>query len=74
MRQDADRSGRQETSEPSFHSPRHTATTAHKSSRVTDSIARSIIGHQPAAVSSRYTHFDLATMRQAIDKLPTIGA
>lgn len=68
------RQGPRETSELSFHSLRHSSTSALKSSGVTDSIARAIIGHNSAALSQRYTHLDLATMRTAIEKLPIIGA
>jgi hypothetical protein len=43
-----------------------------KAAGVTDGIASAIIGHQSAAVSQRYTHLDLATMKTAIDKLPRV--
>lgn len=63
---------RRTTGELSFHSLRHTATTWLKAAGVADGIARAIIGHQSAAVSQRYTHLDLDTMRQAIEKLPAL--
>ena len=44
-----------------------------KAAGVSDSIARAIIGHSSEAISRAYTHLDLATMRQALDKLPVLG-
>jgi integrase len=55
--------------ELSFHSLRHTATTALKAAGVSDAIARAIIGHESAAVSRSYTHLDMQTMREAIQKI-----
>ena len=40
---------------------------------VSDAIARAIIGHESAAVFRVYTHLDLATMRQAMQKMPAVG-
>lgn len=60
--------GRQ-TSELSFHSLRHTATTMLKAAGVADSIARAIIGHESAAVSRVYTHLDMETMRTALMRI-----
>lgn len=67
------RATRRTTSELSFHSLRHTSTTMLKSAGVSDSIARAIIGHASEAISRTYTHLDLDTMRQALDKLPVLG-
>lgn len=67
------RATRRTTSELSFHSLRHTSTTMLKSAGVSDSIARAIIGHASISVSRSYTHLDLDTMRQALDKLPVLG-
>lgn len=66
------RRGRRTTSALSFHSLRHTATSMLKAAGVSDAIARAIIGHESAAVSRAYTHLDLDTMRQALDKMPKI--
>lgn len=60
--------GGRKTSELSFHSLRHTATSRLKSAGVSDAIARAIIGHESAAVSRSYTHFDMETMRAAMAK------
>lgn len=59
------------TSELSFHSLRHTATSMLKAAGVSDAIARAIIGHESVAVSRSYTHLDLDTMREAMEKMPT---
>jgi integrase len=61
------------TSELSFHSLRHTATTMLKAAGVADSIARAIIGHESAAVSRVYTHLDMATMRTALMRMAGAG-
>lgn len=63
------RGARREMPELSFHSLRHTATSMLKAAGVSDSIARAIIGHQSEAVSRQYTHLDLDTMRQAMQKM-----
>lgn len=59
-----------DTSELSFHSFRHTATTMLKSAGVSDAIARAIIGHESVSISRSYTHLDLNTMREAMEKMP----
>ncbi len=71
-REKAETSGRwrRQTSELSFHSLRHTATSMLKAAGVSDAIARAIIGHESAAVSRAYTHLDMETMRKALEKLP----
>lgn len=61
---------RRETQELSFHSLRHTATSMLKAAGVSDSIAMAIVGHESTAVSRSYTHLDLDTIRQAMEKLP----
>jgi integrase len=52
------RRGARETSELSFHSLRHSATTFLKAAGVSDVLARGIIGHDSVAVSRRYTHLE----------------
>lgn len=61
-----------ETSELSFHSLRHTATSMLKAAGVSDAIARAIIGHSSPVVSRSYTHLDMETMRQALEKMPAV--
>lgn len=67
------RGGKRETSELSFHSLRHTATTALKAAGVSHAVAQALIGHESAAVSTHYTHIDTATLRAGLDKLPALG-
>lgn len=61
-----------ETAELGFHSLRHTATSMLKSAGVSDAIAREIIGHSSPTISRHYTHFDMDTLRAAMEKLPTL--
>jgi integrase len=58
----------------SFHCLRHTATSLLKNAGVSDVVARTIIGHDSAAISQQYTHIETGTLREAITKLPDIGA
>jgi hypothetical protein len=44
-----------------------------KAAGVSDAIARAIIGHESAAVSRSYTHFDMATMRREMARMPGAG-
>lgn len=67
------RKGKRTTSELSFHSLRHSATSMLKAAGVSDAIARAIIGHESAQVSRAYTHLDMETMRAAMEKMPSVG-
>jgi integrase len=60
------------SSEISFHSLRHSATTFLKAAGVSDALAREIIGHESAAISRGYTHLATADLRRAMKKLPTL--
>lgn len=64
------RSSRRNQQELGFHALRHTATSLLKNANVSDAVARDIIGHETAAVSASYTHIDLKTKRDALDRLP----
>ncbi len=68
------RSGRRAPSEVSFHALRHTAVSLLKNAGVSDAVARDIAGHESEAISRIYTHIEDATKREALDKLPVIGA
>lgn len=59
-----------DTNELSFHSVRHTATSMLKQAGVSDGTVRAIVGHESVAMSKVYTHFDMETMRAALEKLP----
>ena len=54
----------------SFHSLRHTTTSLLKNARVSDVVARDIIGHESPEVSLPYTHIDAETTRRAVDQFP----
>jgi integrase len=71
-RKQGPRPARRETQPLSFHSLRHSATSMLKAAGVSDAIARAIIGHESAAVSRQYTHLDMSTMRQAMEKMPSL--
>ncbi|MBI4024232.1 MAG: site-specific integrase [Verrucomicrobia bacterium] len=66
------RGATRETSELSFHSLRHSATTFLKAAGVSDSVAMEIIGHDSAAISRGYTHLSTDDLRRAMDKLPDV--
>jgi integrase len=57
-----------------FHALRHTATSLLKNAGVSDVVARDIIGHESEAVSRNYTHIEMNTKREAINKMPDIFA
>ena len=56
----------------SFHALRHTATSLLKNAGVSGPIAQDIIGHESEAISRNYTHIDMATKREAVDKMPDV--
>ena len=66
------RSAKRQTSALSFHSLRHSATSALKREGVNDATARDIVGHESQAISQHYTHIDTDTKRRAISKLPVL--
>ena len=61
-----------ELSEISFHSLRHSAVTMLKAARVSDFIAREIVGHESAAVSRQYTHLTTDDKRASMRRLPDV--
>ena len=66
------REGRREVSPLSFHSMRHTATSAMKNAGMPDSIVMATVGHESASISRGYTHADMEAMKRAVDSLPDI--
>ncbi|MBI5384258.1 MAG: site-specific integrase [Verrucomicrobia bacterium] len=66
------RDARREASKISFHSFRHSTTSALKSAGVSDAVTMDIIGHETEAVSRNYTVIDDASKRAALAKLPDI--
>jgi integrase len=68
------RAARRRSSEISFHSLRHTATSLLKSAGVSQSVVMDLVGHESEAVSRVYTHVGEAEKRIALAKLPTFEA
>lgn len=68
------RDGLRESSQISFHSLRHTATSLMKNCGVNASVVMDIIGHESEAISAHYTHIDEETKRKAIALLPSISS
>ncbi len=68
------RAARRATSEITFHSLRHTATSMLKTAGVSDAIAMDIIGHESAEMSRHYTHIGDSAKREAVNKLPDVLA
>jgi len=68
------RSARRDTSDISFHSFRHSATSMLKNAGVSNALAMAIIGHESEAVSRTYTHHSTDDLRRAMAKLPDVSA
>ncbi len=68
------RSSRRVTSEISFHSFRHTATSLLKNAGIPRSIVMDVVGHESSAISQIYTHADEGEKQRAIDALPSLSA
>jgi integrase len=57
----------------SFHCLRHTATSLLKNAGISDVVAREIVGHESAEISRVYTHIEIGTLRDAVNKLPDVS-
>lgn len=68
------RATRRAVSEISFHSLRHTNVSLLKNAGVSDAVAQDLVGHESAEISRLYTHIDDKAKREAVNKLPVIGA
>lgn len=68
------RGGRRKSSELSFHSFRHTATSLLKNAGIPQSVVMDMIGHESKAVSQIYTHVGEPEKRRAVDSLPSVKA
>ncbi len=68
------RASKRAVSEISFHSLRHTNVSLLKNAGVSDAVAQDLVGHESAEVSRLYTHIDDKAKREAVNKLPVIGA
>jgi len=58
----------------SFHSLRHSGVSFLKAAGVSDAVAQAIAGHGSSAVSKIYTHLDTATLREAVNAMPSVTA
>jgi integrase len=67
------RAAKRRSSEISFHSLRHTATSLLKNAGVPQSVVMDIIGHESRAISQVYTHVGDAEKRQAMAALPSLS-
>ena len=68
------RSARRRSSEISFHSFRHTATSLLKNAGIPQSVVMDIIGHESKAVSQIYTHVGEQEKRRAVEALPSLAS
>ncbi len=68
------RDARRKTSELSFHSFRHTATSLLKNAGIPQSVVMDMIGHESKAVSQIYTHVSEPEKRRAVEALPSVAA
>jgi integrase len=60
------------TSELSFHSLRHTATSLLKNAGISPAVVQDIIGHDSAEMNTHYTHIESGAKRKALQMLPKL--
>jgi integrase len=65
-------SGKRKFSALSFHSLRHTSNTALAQKNVSQEMRMKVTGHKSTAMNTRYTHFELENMREAVNKLTDV--
>jgi integrase len=58
----------------SFHSLRHSFASGLANARISSDVRMKLTGHRSANVHQRYTHMELAGLRQAIAALPRLGS
>ena len=56
----------------SFHSLRHTAVSLLKDAGIPDAVVMTLVGHESAAMSHRYTHVGKEALAKAAKSLPEI--
>jgi integrase len=66
----AGRDARRATSELSFHSLRHSATSLMKNAGVSPAIVQEFVGHDSKIINENYTHIETEVLRKAADSLP----
>ncbi len=60
------------TSAKSFHSTRHTAASMLANMGVSSEIREAIVGHTDSDTHKKYTHLQMDTLREGIDKMPAV--
>jgi integrase len=68
----AETGGRRTQSSLSFHSLRHTAVSLLKDAGIPQATVQELIGHDSEAMSAKYTHVGIESLRQAAAALPEI--
>jgi integrase len=66
-------SGGRTLSSLSFHSLRHSFNSELANAGVSQEIRQQLTGHASADMNKIYTHYELAPLRAAVEKLPTLG-
>lgn len=66
-------SGSRQLSRRSFHALRHSCTSALANAGVAPELRMKLNGHSSEAVHRGYTHHQLATLRDAVTKLPSLS-
>jgi len=66
------RASRRASSELSFHSLRHTATSMMKNAGISPAVVQDIIGHDTVEMSNHYTHIESDAKRKALDSMPNM--
>jgi len=70
--QDKVQAGRNEFSRKSFHSLRHSFSSALANAGVSADVRMKLTGHKSADVHQRYTHMQLEPLKKAIATLPAL--
>ena len=58
----------------SFHSLRHSFNSAMANAGVAQELRQKLTGHASAAMNARYTHHEIASLREAVSKVPSLSA
>ncbi len=67
-------SGIRQISRRTFHALRHSFTSALANAQVAPELRMKLTGHSSDAIHRGYTHHELATLRDAVEKLPSLKA
>ncbi|MDB4106686.1 tyrosine-type recombinase/integrase [Akkermansiaceae bacterium] len=62
-----------ETAARSFHSLRHSFTSFLANANVSEEVRQKMTGHTESTTHQIYTHLELETLRNGVDKIPTLG-